>query len=185
MAEFAFSELSDTYLGLLFQSCYPLQDTPISSKTKLDVTESLDSIFDQQEHIDPDGNVYADLNNSCVYSEMEKLSSELSNITLNSIEITARSLQKNFDSILMYFDPIIDKLECILITETWFTRDTADQFSIAGFGAMHIFRKRKRGGGISIYVRSKTVYSSIKKFNIISNDYEFQFIKISTKIHQS
>ena len=46
---------------------------------------------------------------------------------------------------------------------------------------MHIFRKRKRGGGISIYVRSKRVYSSIKMFNIISNDYEFQFIKISKK----
>ena len=137
-------------------------DTPISSKTKLDITESLDSIFDQQENIDPDGNLYADLNNSCVYSEMEKLSSELSNITLNFIEINARSLQKNFDSILMYLDPIIDKLECILFTETWYTRDTANHFSIAGFGVMHIFRKRKRGGGISIYVRSKTVYSSIK-----------------------
>ena len=34
-------------------------------------------------------------------------------------------------------------------------------------------------GGISVYVSSNTIYSSINKFTMISRDYEFNFIKIS------
>ena len=83
-----------------------------------------------------------------------------------------------FFSILLYLDPIIDKLECILFTETWFTKDTCDHYSISGFEATHIFKKGKRGGGMSVYVRSNIIYTSVKKLNIITNDYEFNFIKI-------
>ena len=144
MADFPFSELNDEEFLLLFQSRF-LQEPP--NKTVPEFIKNPDNIFDQQEGIDPDGNLFAQLHNTCVYSEQDEVSSTLTDTTLNFIEINARSLQKNFLSILLYLEPIINKSECILFTETWFTKDTSDHYSISGFEPTHIFRKGKRGGG--------------------------------------
>ena len=65
---------------------------------------------------------------------------------------------KNFDSLLQFIEPIIDRLHCIIITETWFQSQNVNLYNIQGFKATHNFRTKKRGG--NLYKKLHYLYSN-------------------------
>ena len=54
-------------------------------------------------------------------------------------------------------------------------------YNIPGFKSVHNYRVRKRGGGVSIYIRDNIIFTQIHTMNILNPDFEFVFIKIKKK----
>ena len=52
----------------------------------------------RMEIFDPDGNLFSQLNNLCVYSGIEELLGKLTENSFNFVEINARNLQKNLST---------------------------------------------------------------------------------------
>ena len=95
---------------------------------------------------------------TCYASDIGNLVSSDFNITHHNI----RSFSANYDGFETLFGDSFSKLSICVFTETWFNSETC--VSIDGFSSYHAFRKNKRGGGVSIYVRDK--YKSRKFHNI-------------------
>ena len=54
-------------------------------------------------------------------------------------------------------NPMLSKLYFIILTETWFNEVNADIYTVPGVNGVHNFRTRKKGGGVSIFVRNTIV----------------------------
>ena len=59
--------------------------------------------------------------------------------------------EANFDELFYFFDSLYRKLPIIVVTETWFDKDTV--VDIDNYKSFHSYRDNMRGGGVSIYVR--------------------------------
>ena len=182
MSELPFANIEDNVLKELFvgeATVLPAIHTLQEELTNLDIgfNESLEQVFEDQSDLDPDENLFSRIHNDCNYINPDELNDKVS-----MHENNFRSLPKNFDYLLQFIEPIIDRLHCIIITEAWFQSQNVNLYNIQGFKATHNFRTKKSGGRVSIYIKNYITYTKIKILNISHSDYELiiiLFIKIS------
>ena len=99
--------------------------------------------------------------------------------SLYMLNLNILSLPCNQDSLVDMLDTYVERLHIICLTETWLNQRTADIYNINGFKAINNFRKKKRGGGVSILVKNNIVYQPLKKLLKMTTDIETLFIKIN------
>ena len=64
------------------------------------------------------------------------------------------------------------------LSETWLTPSDTDAFGIAGYNHVAVTRQAKKGGGVSLFISEKLVYSDLKELNVVEDYLEYVFVKI-------
>ena len=186
MSELPFFDIDDIMLNDLYTDHLNADHNIYVSVQELEdldihLNETSDRFFGDQNDIDPDKNLFSQLQNNCTYLQPETIITNISATKFNILELNIRSFPKNFDNFILLFNPVLEAIDCIVITETWFTSNKVDMYNIPGFKSVHNYRVRKRGGGVSIYIRDNIMFTQIQTMNILNPDFEFVFIKIKKK----
>ena len=89
----------------------------------------------------------------CEYNDFGELGDQLNGLN-NFVVIhqNIRSFSCNFDVFSVGLSQVGDKVDVIVLTETWFRDGLCGD--IEGFTGYHMCRSEKAGGGVSIYVRN-------------------------------
>ena len=109
--------------------------------------------------LDPDLNLEVLNNNdvfNCNYCSLDSFKTLKQQFTPNGLSVICfniRSFSRNGDEFLGYLSNCEHNFDVIILTETWATKDTYTLCHIPGYKATHNFRKDRKGGGISIFVR--------------------------------
>ena len=64
------------------------------------------------------------------------------------------------------------------ISETWLTESNEGWYQISGYNSEHLYRKTKRGGGVSVFIKTNLKYKRRKDLDIINDNAEAIFIEI-------
>ena len=103
------------------------------------------------------------------------------NCTASILHVNARSLCKNFDSIISMLHSLGDfNFSFIAISETWFNNTTSHGlYNIDGYNFIHNDRIDRRGGGVALYIKSSINYVIRDDLNRhLTNDAETIFIEV-------
>ena len=104
------------------------------------------------------------------------------NSNFSILHINARSLVKNFDSILIYIASLQHTFTVIAISETWITDSNDSLINIPGYNRVLNNRTEGRGGGVALFILNSLTFTI--KSNCIVNvngEVESIFVDISSK----
>lgn len=141
-------------------------------------------IFDD---IDPDVNYYNNQNINCNYyiedSLNELLRSNKNNMhSFSMIHWNIRSAPRNLDSMDSYLQNINIKFDIIGLSETWFNENNIDRYHLEGYVHEHNYRKEKRGGGVSLFIKNNVNYKPREDLNVLCGSVEALFIEVSKDV---
>jgi len=137
--------------------------------------------------IDVDNNhiniIYPNLNTG---SESKNYTSnEFNELNINSkndlkiLNWNIRSLSAHFDELLAFLGCIKYEFDVISITESWLNEANQHLFKIDGYEAFHSLRPaNKRGGGVTVYVKSSLKAKCVKDTKISNDHIESLFLDI-------
>ena len=91
-----------------------------------------------------------------------------------------RSFNQNFDSLSVFLSEIEKNIKIIVLTETWFTKDSC--CSIEGYRGYHSYRSDKIGGGVSVHVRKNIQSLCLHEFTACTEVYESCVIEVCPNI---
>ena len=111
---------------------------------------------DFDNNIDPDNNLYNDIETKCNYYTDNQFDTNMQDIGLLGLSIihfNARSLNANFVKMYDYLNGLSLNFDIIAISETWIQSDSITEFQINGYELFSVRRKTKGGGGVVLYVK--------------------------------
>ena len=111
---------------------------------------------DFDNNIDPDNNLYNDIETKCNYYTDNQFDTNMQDIGLLGLSIihfNGRSLNANFVKIYDYLNGLSLNFDIIAISETWIQSDSITEFQINGYELFSVRRKTKGGGGVVLYVK--------------------------------
>lgn len=102
----------------------------------------------------------------CWYYDSASLNQFAANILNNSrglwfFHLNARSLRNEQDELEIYLHDLHIQFDILAFTETWIT-DKDDAVTLGGYTAESVYRKDRRGGGVSLYIRHNLCYSVLR-----------------------
>ena len=93
--------------------------------------------------------------NSCEYYNDSEFRVKFDNIQgFSIIHFNCRSARNNFEKIESYLTNLDYLFDVIVLTETWLDDEEFKNYSLFGYDGYHCARKRKKGGGVAIYVNA-------------------------------
>ena len=114
---------------------------------------------------------YLDIANLTSYDWTNKFSVLLCNI---------RSCRKNFLDFTSYYDSILLNYSCIILVETWLTKEYEELFSLCGFRSFNVYRKND-GGGIRLYVRDTFNATILSPYTFITDICEMLCVEVTSE----
>ena len=145
---------------------------------KLDFIEKIDNIKDIEMNIDPDYNLFSNVNIDCKYQNVEDFLA-IHDYYIRLVCLNIRSAPKNLEQFNVLMEPVFDKCPIITLTETWFTNETVNLYFINSFSGFHThLPSKKRGGGVSIFIHSHYSASRIENISFCYPHIETVFIKL-------
>ena len=108
---------------------------------------------------------------------VECLSDFINGISLTILMLNIRSCNKNFDQFISTFCDYISYFTCIILTETWLTKDCDAAFNIDGFYCIDQYRNNY-GGGIKVYVRNCMQSKVLSNFCVLNDVIEMLTIEL-------
>ena len=90
-----------------------------------------------------------------------------------------KSLPKHHDELELYINSLKFKFSVIALTENWLDESKQDPFDLQGYNCLHKFRKRKRGGGVCLYIENGIDF--IKRPDLEYFDSEMESLFIETE----
>ena len=108
---------------------------------------------------------------------VECLSDFINGISLTILMLNIRSCNKNFDQFISTFCDHISYFTCIILTETWLTKDCDAVFNIDGFYCIDQYRNNY-GGGIKLYVRNCMQSKVLSNFCVLNDVIEMLTIEL-------
>ena len=69
------------------------------------------------------------------------------------------------------------KFSFIALTENWLDESKQDLFDLQGYNCLHKFRKRKRGGGVSLYIENGIDFINRPDLGYFDSEMESLFIE--------
>jgi hypothetical protein len=126
---------------------------------------------------------YIDNINQCDYYLEESFKKKCcqANINEQSFSIfhhNIRSVPKNSSSLQNFLESLNFKFTIIGLSETWLTESIADCYNWDGYDHYYLYRKGKRGGGVSIYVEDNVNAKQRQDLSKMSEVVEILFIEI-------
>ena len=123
---------------------------------------------DFDNNIDPDNNLYNDIDLKCNYYTDNQFDTNMQDIgllELSIIHFNARSLNANFLKIYDYLIGLSLNFDIIAISEIWIQSDSIAEFQINGYELFSVRRETKGGGGVVLYVKQdiQCQFSSVSR----------------------
>ena len=178
---FPFASVTDEDIVAFYENITPnLAD--IYSKCKNITFESFtytdnDTYFDSD--IDPENNFYNRIMTNCDYYLDDQFKCSFQQDGISIINFNARSLNANFDDIVVYMDSLSFEFDVISFTETWLENNDLDDFMLKGYKFYRVSRTNKRGGGVAIYVKESIKHNQVKELSkSIDNVLDFVAVEI-------
>ena len=159
-----------------------LNDLINSSEKIYTLDKCDDNDFSPLNDIDPDEHYYRFLpgyfSNCAYYDEalfQEKcLKSDLSQEHFSLIHFNARSACRNLSSIENYLHCLNFQFSVVGLTETWYNESNVGLYRLPGFNQEDRYRS-KRGGGVSIHIKTSINYKPRTDLDIFNDDIESVF----------
>ena len=132
---------------------------------------------------DPDFNYFDNIvkDNTC----LKYNSSSFNNISdfdeFSVLSFNIRSFHKNIDEFIASVNVFKDKIDVLILSETWLNDSTVSLCNLEGYNAFHSIRSSRTCGGVSIFV--KDTYPSFEK-SCINNDF-LELISVNIKLPNS
>lgn len=95
--------------------------------------------------------------------------------------LNARSVKNKHDVITSFLNRCRVSFEIIMFSETWYQQD-ADVLVLPGYKHYFLNRQDKRGGGVSIYVKTSLECELLNTFSGLTSDYDVLSLKIGNYI---
>ena len=160
-AAFPFNHFDDDldFLSCIFiqNRCDNPKNPPIRNSAQLQVLSEFAAI---DKDIDPDKNLLCFNKNVSYYTEAElnrfvgENKSRNYNSKMSVLHINARSINKNFDNVMLLINSIKITFKVIAISETWID-DKHNQVlpQIPGYTCFSKPRTERKGGGLALYIQ--------------------------------
>ena len=74
-----------------------------------------------------------------------------------------------------------NNLDIILLTESWISNESTDFLQIPSYTAFHTYRTHKKGGGLSLFVRSEYNTLQIPEYSFVNEFIEVNTVKICSQ----
>ena len=113
-------------------------------------------------------------NCECTYFEVDDFNTRFggSNVDmLSAIHINIRSVNRNLDEFILFTNRLDMQFSIIVLTETWLNSEMR-WTDIPGYKSYHTVRSGKRGGGVSVLVRSDIESYPFLELSKCNNTYE-------------
>ena len=94
------------------------------------------------------------------------------------LHLNIRSIPRNLNKLKAYLSMMKIEFSIIGISESWLTEDSKDAYYINGYNNIHLCRKNKRGGGVSLFIKPGISYTRHTDLDIINPFAEALFIEI-------
>uniref|UniRef100_A0A8D9DVE6 Endonuclease/exonuclease/phosphatase domain-containing protein n=1 Tax=Cacopsylla melanoneura TaxID=428564 RepID=A0A8D9DVE6_9HEMI len=88
------------------------------------------------------------------YTSIDEAQQFLQYQGLTVFHTNIRSLKKNFDQLLVNLESVLDKIDILVCTETFYDKVLPYSFSIPGFEFHHTTQSINQNSGIALFVRS-------------------------------
>ena len=138
--------------------------------------------------VDPDLQFFNDMYNNGSYNSSnyyieDTFNSRCQDLMLSSncfsmIHLNVRSVTRNLSHFLLYLKLLNLKFSIIGLTETWFNETNVDVFSIPGYKSENNYRRKRKGGGTSIYIKKGINYKPRDDLNMLNENIESVFIEV-------
>ena len=141
--------------------------------------------------LDPDLNFFNDLHilsGSSKYFDDKSLNKTISDSKLTSLDplsfltLNIRSIPKNIDKLSSYISLFDISFSFVGITETWFTDDNIDSYSLDNYNHEAVHRSSRRGGGVSLFTKNNIPYTLRPDLNIFDSYAETLFIEVDKNV---
>lgn len=177
-----------------------------STRSKLSIPTLRDKIFNVFElneldnssaidDIDPDVQFFNDnrflMNiSNCSYYTQSSFINKFSKVKENYLNFSIlnfniRSMKKNLKDFKLYMSDLELKPSIIAFTETWLKDSTATLYGIPGYNIESLYRKRKKGGGVSLLVKNGIEYKKRDDLSCFTPNIEALFIEIINSYDKS
>ena len=165
------------------------QGTEIFDPFELNDDDS-DKIIEYQGELDPDKNYFNQLahhlSKSSNYYIEKSFNKYIERNNVNKedcsiMHVNIRSIPANFNNFLSYMSNIDHSFSVIVFSETWLTPANIDACSIVGYNHVGLTRDDRKGGGVSLLISEKLMYTEFQELNIVEDYIECVFVKIMDK----
>ena len=143
--------------------------------------DELREIYSDYPEFSPDVDNYVRQN--CRYMNVEYLSNFINGVSLTILLFNIRSCNKNFDQFISTFCNYFSHFTCIILTETWLSKERDTVFHIDGFYSVDLYRNNY-GGGIKIFVKNSIQSKILNNFNMLNDLLEMLTIELSCCNHR-
>ena len=153
-----------------------------------DINEDNNDIIEYHGDIDPDicyFNEYSyKLFENCNYYTDDSFNKYLakhaiSNNSFSVAHLNIRSIPANFSAFLSFIDSLDHCFTVIGLSETWLNPSNVSTYGISGYNHVYQTRCTSRGGGVSLFVSEKIVYSEMSDYCMVNDYIESLFVKIT------
>jgi len=100
----------------------------------------------------------------------ENMSTNYDGKHFSLLHLNIRSFNQNSDEFCVFLEQLSVKPDIVVLTETWFSPSYTDE--LYGYRAHHVYRKDRRGGGVSVFVRENYECSLLPQFSYVGDNLE-------------
>ena len=101
---------------------------------------------------------------------------------LSFFHLNVKSIPKHFDELEMYINSLKLEFTMIALTETWLDKSKQDLYNMPKYNCINRYRKQRRGGGVSLYIRNDIKYMSRPDLEYFDGEMESLFIEIDKDV---
>lgn len=119
------------------------------------------------------------------YYDGDKFNTEIKTLNKTNkfalLHLNIRSVPKNLHNLSSYLQCLDMSFDIIGLTETWINETNKNLYNIKKYVHKESFRKVKRGGGVSLYVKEGLSFTEREELSINNSHLESLFIELSWK----
>lgn len=112
--------------------------TKRTKKKQMSVTNSMNTYYESQEK-------YFEYFGSCDMG---------SGVIVLAVNAQSCANLKTFDDLKYFISKCKSRIDVIVVSETWIKKNEVNLYSIDGYMAVHSCREKRRGGGLSIFIKN-------------------------------
>ena len=170
----------------MYDSCTTFDALKLQDKclSPFDLNDKVDSPFFET---DPDLQFLRSQYNSnilkCEYLLENQFNNELENKAIKNdcmslIHQNIRSAPKNLKNFEISLSNLGLKFKFLGLSETWFKDHNVELHGLTGYKAVHNYRKKKAGGGVSIFIRDDIEFIHKPNLSVMTPELETIFIEV-------
>ena len=103
----------------------------------------------------------------------------ISDNSFSGAHLNIRSIPANFSAFLSYMDNLEHCFTVIGMSQTWLNPTNVSAYGISGYNHVHRTRSTHKGGGVSLFVSEKCIYSEMANHCMVNDYIESLFVKIT------